>query len=108
MKPIKRLMKKHKTVLRGFRRLLICSTVLLLSACAGLPKFPTDRLWEFDPKSNVCGEYQITDAEKMQFRHLRDVPREQCPAIFGFKSDTIPKVLDWASDAIAYSKQHCN
>lgn len=84
-----------------------CLTVTLASACSGLKPFPTDRLWEYSPADGVCAEYQITDTDKMRFKHLRDVPEKDCPAIFGFLAKDIPKVTAWARDAQKYAKERC-
>lgn len=82
--------------------------VLALSACSGLKPFPTQTLYEFDTKDHVCGVYKITNAETFQFAHVKDLPLAQCPAIFGFSSGDIPKVLDWSRDAVQYAKTRCN
>ncbi len=85
-----------------------CSIViLLLSGCAGLRPFPTQHLYEFDPKGSVCAEYLITDASALKFSWVRDIPFAQCPAIFGFLTPDIPKVLSWGADSIRYGKTHC-
>lgn len=88
---------------------LICSTGISFSlGCACLGKFPTDRVWEFDSKDKVCGEYQIIQYEpKLRFKHLRDVPLAQCPAIFGFTAKDIPAVLDHYEDAVRCTKERC-
>ncbi len=108
MRPIK----KHMRVLwTGFnaavRPLSYLTVAASLSCCAGLRKFPVDRIWEFDAKSDVCAEYKLTDYNKLTYVWLRDVPRAQCPSIFGFNSSQIPLVLDWGQDAVAYGKKHC-
>lgn len=88
--------------------LIAISLLPLLASCAGLKPFPTDRLWEYDRKDRVCGEYQITHYEpKLRFKHLKDHALDKCPAIFGFSSSDIADVLDWSEDAVAYSKKHC-
>ncbi len=107
MKQILKRMKKPLTAWLGAKPLLICSTALALTNCAGLRKFPEERLWEFDAKSDVCAEYKIVDYDNIQYVWLRDVPRAQCPSIFGFKSSRIPAVLDWQQDATAWGKKHC-
>lgn len=94
-------------MLRAARPLWICLIVTPILSCAGLKKFPEDHLWEFDPKNMACGEYKITDYEHFKYVWVQDVPIGGCPAIFGFTSSAIPKVLDWAQDAIDYSKEHC-
>lgn len=84
--------------------------LVLLSGCAGLPcqrQFPTDRLWEFDPKYQTCAEYKVIDFERLLFGFVREVPMEQCPAIFGFTHDQIPKVLDWGRKQIQCAKEKC-
>lgn len=83
------------------------SIFLLLSGCAGLKKFPTDKLYEFDPKTPICGEYQVVDFENLKYQWVRDIPFKECPAIFGFVLGDIPKVLRWGRDSIAYGKAHC-
>lgn len=87
--------------------LLTCSTALLLSACSGLKPFPTKTLWELDVKSQVCGQYEITDEVAMTFRHVRDVPLAQCPSIFGFEDKDTAPVLDWIRAARDYVRNHC-
>ena len=90
-------------------RHLISSIALTISlvGCAGLKKFPTDRIIEVDMKSKVCGEYKITDAKNLKFKWVRDIPFEQCPSTFGFTSADIPKVLNWAQDAQSYVEKNC-
>lgn len=78
-----------------------------LSACSGLKPFPTKTVWEFDSRTQVCGEYQITDPVALTVKHLRDVPLSQCPAVFGFSTQDVPKVMSWARDAQKYVKEHC-
>lgn len=92
-------------MLSAFLLPFLCLTGTL--SCSGLKKFPTDKLYEFDPKAQVCAEYQIIDFEKFKFKHVRDIAIDQCPAIFGFTSSDIPIVLQWSEDAIQYSKQRC-
>lgn len=70
-----------------------------------MPKFPTDTLIEYDNKHKVCGQYKITDPEHFKYEYVKDIP---CPAIFGFTSKDIPKVLDWGQDMQDYARQHCN
>lgn len=80
---------------------------LLLSGCAGLPQFPTKYIYEFDPKTPVCAQYEITNYETLTYKWVMDIPFAQCPALFGFTSTDVPKVLDWGRNAISYSKAHC-
>lgn len=87
---------------------LLFLTVILLSACSGLKPFPAKTLWEYDAKSKVCGEYEITDPEALRFRHIRDVPLSQCPTTFGFSAKDISAVLDWSRAAREYVNNHCN
>lgn len=81
--------------------------VISVSGCAGLKKFPTDKIYEFDPKEPVCAEYQITDYKKLTYVWVRDIPFAQCPPIFGFVTSDIPRVLNWGRDSIAYGEVHC-
>lgn len=83
---------------------LIWSIALLLSACSGLKKFPTDTLIEYDAVNKVCGQYRIVDFENFKFEYVKDI---LCPSTFGFSSKDIPAVLNWAEDTQAYAKQHC-
>lgn len=78
---------------------------MLLSSCAGLKPFPTDKLIEYDAKFKVCGQYRITDPEHFKYVYVQDIP---CPSFFGFTSQDIPKVENWAQDAQDYARQHCN
>lgn len=107
MRQTLRLMKKLRTELLDAKLPWILSIATLLSGCAGLKKFPEDRLWEFDAKDRVCAEYKITDYEHFKYVWLRDVPLNQCPSIFGFTTKAIPKVLDWAQDSVEYGRTHC-
>lgn len=77
---------------------------LFLTACAGLPKFPTETIIEYDSKNKVCGQYKIIDYEHFKVQYVKDIP---CPDVFGFSSSDISKVLDWAQDSIKYGKEHC-
>jgi hypothetical protein len=81
-----------------------CSIAILLSCCAGLKKFPTDTLYEYDAVNKVCGQYKIVDFEHFKFEFVKDVA---CPSVFGFSAQDIPKVLNWAQDAQDYARQHC-
>ncbi len=88
----------------AWQRLLICSIGLSVSCCAGLKKFPTDTLIEYDHKNKVCGKYKIVDAENFKFDYLGDIP---CPDVFGFTSKDTPNVLNWLQDAKEYARNHC-
>lgn len=89
--------------------LLILSIVISIFSlgCAGLKPFPTKDLFEFDAENKVCGQYVVVDEANLKYDWVQDLPLDQCPSIFGFKSNKIPDVLDWAVDAKAYCKQHC-
>lgn len=99
-------MKRPRIAPQELLQPLIFLTVLL-SGCAGLKKFPTDKLYEFDPKVPTCAEYQITDFEHLKFKHVKDIPFDQCQAIFGFLDKDIGKVLQWGEDSIKYGHEHC-
>ncbi len=100
--------------LKGIVRLSLAKTVckqlslysigLLLSCCAGVPKFPTEQLIEYDAKNKVCGQYRITDVEHFKFEHVKDI---DCPSVFGFTAEDVPKVLNWAQDVQDYAHEHC-
>lgn len=77
-------------------------------SCTGLKKFPTDRIYEFDPKTPICAEYKITDYENMKYEWVQDIPFKSCPPIFGFRDKEIPDVLNWAQDAQTYDREHCH
>lgn len=78
-----------------------------LSGCAGLRPFPTDKLFEYDPKFSTCSEFRITDPAAFKFEFVRDLPLADCPPVFGFSDSDIPKVLYWARQSVAYGKSHC-
>lgn len=80
------------------------SSIGLLSACSGLRPFPTDTLIEYDARFKVCGQYKIVDPENFKFQYVKDIP---CPSVFGFTSQDVPKVLDWAADAKKYVRDRC-
>lgn len=84
--------------------LWICLIGLSVSCCAGLRKFPTETVIEYDNKNKVCGQYKIVDFENLKFEFVGDIP---CPSIFGFTSKDMPKVLDWQKDAQDYARNHC-
>lgn len=104
-------------MLNGMKRLNLVKTVFVLLLCfltgnvlscsQALRKFPSDTLYEYDTKSKVCGVYKITDFENLKFKHVKDLPLDQCPSVFGFKEADIAPVMDWIKDSIDYSKQHC-
>lgn len=100
-------MKRPRAVSNAVNLPCVFLMAIALSGCSGLRKFPSDRLWEFDARENVCAEYRITDPEGFRFVHVRDVPRDKCPSIFGFTTVEIPKVLDWGRDAVKYGKEKC-
>lgn len=77
------------------------------AACSGLKPFPTKTIYEIDLKDNTCGEYVLTDMENLKFKWIKDHPLNDCDGTFGFASQDIPKVLDWASDAIKACKGKC-
>ena len=81
--------------------------LLAVTACSGLREFPKDKMWEFDAAGNICAEYRIVDKERMLLEHIRDVPRAECPSIFGFKVEDISPVMDWTRDAMTYAREHC-
>lgn len=106
MKPMLRLMRRLKTASLGVgpRSIFLIATNV---SCAGLKPFPTKTLLEFDPKEPICAEYRIVDEENLKYEWVKDIPFKQCPAIFGFSSRDIPKVLDWGQDAKTYAREHC-
>lgn len=75
-----------------------------LSACAGAPVFPTDKLIEFDVENMACGQYRIVDLENFKFEYVMDIP---CPSVFGFTIQDTPKVLNWMRDVKEYAKGRC-
>lgn len=79
-------------------------TVTLLSSCAGLKKFPTDTLIEYDSKLVVCRQYRVVDYENFKFEYVKNIV---CPSVFGFTESDVPKVLNWMSDSEKYVKEHC-
>ena len=86
--------------------LKLCALLIALSVlnCTSIRPFPTDTLIEYDNKFYVCGKYKITDPESFTFEFVEDVP---CPSVFGFTSEDVPKVLDWAKDMQRYAKERC-
>jgi hypothetical protein len=89
----------QKVEKRELKTLLILS-IVIISGCAKTPVFPTRDLWEIDLKSNVCGQYELTDPKGLKFKHVKDWPIEKCDGVFGFMSSDVPKVLDWCADMI--------
>jgi hypothetical protein len=80
------------------------ATLLLLTSCAGTPKFPTEFLYEYDAKYQICAQYRVVDAENLKFAYVKDVP---CMSIFGFSAADTPNVLNWARDRIRDGKERC-
>lgn len=84
--------------------LLILSIAILLSGCAGAPKFPDVPLWETAyasptegaPKEWFCGEYKIKDPRNLIFTPVKDHALQQCVGVFGFKEADFPAVIEWA------------
>lgn len=107
--PTPKLTKTLSHVKKLAARLLICSTAVgVLSCCAGLKPFPTKDLFEYDAKNKVCGQYVLVDEENLKYDWVKDLPVNQCPSIFGFRSKDIPKVLDWGTDAKDYARNNCH
>ena len=101
-------MNKPLTELKKLKLVLIFSTALSLSACAGLKPFPVKYVYEVDTKNKICGQYQITQVRpKLQFKHVKDLPLDVCNGVFGFATGEIAKVLDWADEAAGYAEQRC-
>ncbi len=73
----------------------------------GLKAFPEKYMIEYSPQDHVCREYQLTNYELLQYEFVTEIPIEKCPAIFGFTTDAVSRILYWSRDAIQYSKQHC-
>jgi hypothetical protein len=85
--------------------------VLLLSGCAGVEKFPASHIYEVDYDRSkqewVCGEYMITDYERLLFRHVADHKLDRCLGVFGFESKDVANVLSYTRRAIASAKERC-
>lgn len=101
---------------------LICSTVII-SGCAGAPKFPDVRVWEtaYSPATEggepqwFCGEYKVREgvksAKDVKFDPVKDHNISQCKGVFGFKDKDFPAVLDWMTATEKYYKdklKRCN
>lgn len=84
-----------------------CLIASLSVACNGAPKFPTDRIFEVDLDSKICGEYQLVDPKKYEFRHIKDHALSRCNGVFGFQTPDIPKVLRWADKTQDYINDKC-
>lgn len=85
----------------------LIALVLLSVGCAGAPKFPTDRIWEYDHSAKVCGEYKIVDPKKRQVRWIKDHPASKCQGMFGFSSSDIPDVLEWVDQMEEHVEKNC-
>lgn len=93
--------------MRKLKPLKICLMAISLSACASLPKFPTDYVYEVDIANKVCGRYKITNYQTLQFAHDKDLPLSACDGVFGFSSDKISPVLNWARDRAIEVQLRC-
>lgn len=80
---------------------------LALPSCNTLPKFPTKNVFEVDLQNNVCGMYEITDFERLLFKHVKDLPIESCQGVFGFSANKIGPVMNWSRDVIQKYKDKC-
>ncbi len=89
-------------------RLLSPLFILTLTSCAEMPKFPAKFIYEVDLRSGVCGQYKVTNAERLTFKHVQDLPLEKCDGVFGFSKSEISPVLNWSRDAIQLGKKKCN
>ena len=83
------------------------TALLLLTSCTGLKPFPTKFIYEVDLKNGVCGQYKIVDPEKLKFDHVADLPLSNCNGVFGFASDKVGLVFNWAETAIQKCKGQC-
>ena len=107
MKLILKSMKQHSRALIASKPLRICLIACAVSACGKVPKFPTDRIWETSTVDNVCGEYKVTDTEKMQVKHVKDWPLSKCNGVFGFSTSDVPKVMKWGEKTQDYINANC-
>jgi len=87
-------------------KMLLSSSIALvaLNGCVHSRPFPVDELYEFDRELDTCAVYTLVNKETFKFAYKKDLPRAECPNIFGFTADDTAKVLDWAADRIAEGK----
>ncbi len=88
-------------------RLLWPFFILTLTSCADMPKFPAKYIYEADVRHGVCGQYKVTNAERLTMAHVRDLPLAACDGMFGFSKSEISPVLNWSRDAIQMGKARC-
>lgn len=100
-------MLRQKTGKSVLRLPSLCLTALILSGCSALSKFPTKYIYEVDLDNKVCGKYEVTDFERMLFKHVADLPLNSCNGVFGFSSDKVGLVIDWSVKAIEIGKGKC-
>lgn len=85
--------------------MFLMALALSFCACAKLPEFPAEFIFEADMQSKVCGKWKIIDKERLLVEHVQDLPLEKCHGIFGFSVNDMPKVLDWSRVAITEMKK---
>ena len=90
------------------RAILALLFSVVAAGCSSIPPFPTTKIVEYDAQYGVCAEYQITDPENFKFKHVRDMPQAECPSMFGFATQDVPKIMSYMQDMRILVRQRCN
>jgi hypothetical protein len=80
---------------------------MTLVKCANVPKFPADYIYEVDLRNETCGQYKISNFERLTIIHDKDLPLSACQGVFGFSAKKISPVLNWGRDRIQEGKVRC-
>lgn len=65
-------------------------------------------MYEYEGKPIwVCGEYEILDAQRKTYKHVKDHPLDQCIGVFGFKKKDLPTLFNYADELETFYKNKC-
>lgn len=78
-------------------------SLIFLTSCQNIGKFPASKFYEMVPSEGICGEYIIIKQKPLTFKHIQDLPLDKCPKIiFGFTPEDTAKVMSWIREIQSY------
>ena len=87
---------------------VICLIISSVIGCnSGLAPFPADFIYVANPDSLTCSKHEIINKDPVTVGDGIDVPWNECPHVFGFKSDDVGPVMDWIRTSQEIAKKRC-